>query len=336
MLPLLDDSGSRDTCADVRRNGDGSASHSTQDRATPRKQVACHLCDQPMLKRVLQRHLRTVHFRPQGNQTPPKYGCLQCRKTFARSDILNRHQAEQHGDGSSLVECIACGANIHKRALEDHYKTRRCQYIQHLKDRSQMQRITQIDLVSLVDPLLAAAVSNIKQCRYLGSLTSKSSDSRHHFVEFLHFRGIALRAVFRAFKAPTGSERPQLCLALYALMVPDRGAKLGGEGLSDEQNGVMAEGINALQKDFEPTLIHHGLWGPRGIVTQLRAHLMPLEFMSEQELLTGRQYWPDIFRPRIISTEPFEREVREMVWRPIPRDSGYDTSLSSRNLRHAS
>lgn len=279
-----------------------------------------------MLKRVFQRHLRTVHPKLAGEQGVSTHQCPQCERSFARSDILDRHQAEQHDGKSTLVECISCGSFIRQRALKDHCETRKCQQMQLNKDITQIRGLTNFNLPPSVSPLLAAGVSSIKQFRCLEQpklAHLSSQDSNDDFADFLHFRGIALRAVLRALKAPTRSESPGLCLALYALMVPHWRTRFGEKHSGEDQNLILAGAINALQNRFNRELIDRKHWGPSGIVTQLETYLMQLDSGLAPVLFSRSDFWPDILRPRIIAEEPFQRVAKEMAWNDAYGDSGY-------------
>ena len=95
----------------------------------PQKRIKCPICDRSMLKRVLDRHLRTVH------QQGSDYECSLCGEKFIRPDSVSRHEREQHGDKTGLVECIMCGANVRERYLNDHFRSRKCSDSQAQKDR---------------------------------------------------------------------------------------------------------------------------------------------------------------------------------------------------------
>lgn len=66
------------------------------------------------------RHLNVAH------GGPPKHVCNidSCDRSFARADILERHQSTKHGNGK--IACPTCGSLVRKDGLRDQVKTVIC------------------------------------------------------------------------------------------------------------------------------------------------------------------------------------------------------------------
>lgn len=91
-------------------------------RSPPAKRKAsCPICKSVMLRKTLQRHIDLKH-----NNRLPILRCSSCVAQFKRKDVLERHEREQHGDHPRTVTCSYCGRQVRERALNDHFKSRKC------------------------------------------------------------------------------------------------------------------------------------------------------------------------------------------------------------------
>lgn len=82
----------------------------------------CQTCGRSFpFRKTLNRHCQTVH-------SSSSFHCSHsgCTKSFKRHDILERHEAEQHGSKTGTVECKTCGENVRERSLAEHMQSRKC------------------------------------------------------------------------------------------------------------------------------------------------------------------------------------------------------------------
>lgn len=91
-----------------------------------RTTASCPMCGRTMLKRTLQRHIRSMHPVVSG-QLAALFRCNDCGQIFGRRDNLERHILTQHEKKDDLVECLTCSAQVRERSLDEHHKSRRCQ-----------------------------------------------------------------------------------------------------------------------------------------------------------------------------------------------------------------
>lgn len=282
-----------------------------RDPATKRQQTICPLCSKPMLKRVLLRHLRTVH-RTQGVETQSApYKCPECHDRFFRKDILERHQAEQHGEKSGTVQCPSCNSQVRMRALNGHFKTRMCQEAQLKSDLALLQARKQSWIASLddpgrfdgttvIDPLFVALLLFIKDHEYRLRFKFDELLPCHARAEFLDLQGVALRTVFRALEDPTESESGSLALTLYFLNLSHR---FNSWLENDPFCGILARTLHALEQRFGFTLNGH-LFRPGGIARAMMIHLwapiVPHDSQMNAIIHCLDYNWPTKDRPRIL------------------------------------
>lgn len=192
----------------------------------------CPLCERNMLKRVLNRHLRTMHYRIQNFQ------CLKCPETFIRQDSLTRHGREQHGDMTRLVRCSVCGAHLRRRALVDHNKSRKCRDAIMKQDKSYsiataIQRDNNFPSIrsptknSIANPVIICAYLYAKSTLYASAnWTMRASSSIKTAVarysprlgvttEVLELQSLAMQSIIRKLRFSRLDQDPDLVTALY-------------------------------------------------------------------------------------------------------------------------
>ena len=138
--------------------------HSTQIVAQHRpleNRAKCPDCGVETLPRTLRRHRvkHQEHLRP---------SCVICGESFEREDILKRHIRESHGAGSKTIVCGNCGSRIHRRALKEHVRSRKCRRLSTATSEQPWSRSTghqarpvhvpsKLGVLSMLDPVLHAA-----------------------------------------------------------------------------------------------------------------------------------------------------------------------------------
>lgn len=166
----------------------------------------CSICHRTMLKRTLQRHIRSMHSLAFG-QLPDLVRCDECDETFGRRDNLERHVLTQHEQKDDLVECLTCGTPVRERSLREHYKSRKCQSALQCtasEQRMEMIRAWQTNACSLDDLLRFAPESVLNPFTVASDLCIRfkryvwfyKANSRYP-IEYLGLRGLALRTVSR-------------------------------------------------------------------------------------------------------------------------------------------
>ena len=244
-----------------------------QASKTCRKQTSCPLCARSMLKRVLPRHLRTVHRTQQPNHSNVDISCVECGEVFARTDILERHRAEQHVDKSSTVTCPGCRSQIRMRAFDSHVKSQKCQRAQLQADltlfASKHETLTaslkdpgRFDSSTAINPLLAVVHFLYEAVDYYVDYEKVLQGEvvpRQVSVEFLHNYGVAIRATFRALHNPIKAEYSVIACALFILCTVTRFRFL------KDAHIVLSRALITLERCAGCALINGSLFRPGGV-----------------------------------------------------------------------
>lgn len=186
----------------------------------PVKRVLCRIpnCGRTIVKRVYDRHLRSVH------GEGPVYECGDCDLVFYRKDSFNRHRNAQHSDTDNRIQCLRCGACIAKRRFKEHCKSLRCRNTDNRKEENStgnaygqfyamFDEIVQetendcwmlqsLGFESVCDPLLISFhfLFIAMQNQWSKNTTKRSSRSCNESIfclKMLELRGLSMRTILR-------------------------------------------------------------------------------------------------------------------------------------------
>lgn len=183
----------------------------------------CPRCGKIISRKALSRHPKTKHTTKHNQR---RYRCFECDAAFARKDILDRHQAEQHGDEVKAVQCPVCEARIRKRAIFDHFRSQGCLTAQTKADLDYFQALKRAQIASLgkpgrfdaatvLDPLFISLLHGFEFMDF-DNYDAIPLNKKDHYWKL---RGLAIRTAIRGLKDPTEAEVQSLAFALFYLPI---------------------------------------------------------------------------------------------------------------------